>query len=49
VTAVSIGTAQITVMVDGIASAPVTIDAHALFSANRAFDAARRPRHSGLR
>ena len=49
VTAVSIGTAQITVMVDLIASAPVTIDAHALFSANRAFDAARRPRHSGLR
>ena len=50
VTARNIGTAQITVTVDGITSPPVQVDVTAFFSANSAFDVARRRQSAyGLR
>lgn len=42
VTARSIGMAQITVTVDGVASAPVPVDVQAFFSLNTAYDTPRR-------
>lgn len=50
VTGRSIGSAQITVTVDGVVSAPVPVDIQAFFSVNSAFDTARRRQHLvGLR
>jgi hypothetical protein len=50
VTGRSIGSAQITVTVDGVTSAPVPVDIQAFFSVNPAFDTARRRQYAvGLR